>query len=161
MRLNLGALDHHVPGFLNVDIAPPADIIADLRNPWPWEDSTVDAIYAHDVFEHLPNIVHTMNEACRVLKPGGVLDLAVPAVNLEDGRINPGAFCDPTHVSYWHLDVQYYFSKEWNHPGGERGRFGPAYGITAVFNFRTWKLLEYGEGKERRSKLVGILEAVK
>lgn len=160
MKLNLGCSDHVKPGFIGVDIAPPADIVADLRNQWPFEDSSVDEIYAHDVLEHLPQI-WGMNEAHRVLKPGGKLDLAVPAVALGDGRINPGAFCDPTHISWWSPDTIYYFDERWNNPKGERGRLGPAYGITALFRAKLWELKEYGQAHERRSKLYGILEAVK
>lgn len=169
MKLNLGCSDDQKPGWTNVDMAPPADVIADLNIKWPWEDSTVDVIYAHDCFEHLQNPEHpgnrgkiwAMNEAWRVLKPGGVLDLAVPCLILSDGKINPGAFADPTHVSFWTTDDKYYFCEEWNNPQGERGRLGPAYGIKAVFGIRSWRVLEYGEGHERRTKLVALLEAKK
>jgi hypothetical protein len=53
MKLNLGACDRPFPGFLSVDIVPPADLIADLARPWPWEDSSVDEVRAHDVIEHI------------------------------------------------------------------------------------------------------------
>ena len=99
-------------------------------------------------------------EAGAVLRPGGKLDLAVPAVALADGRVNPGAFADPTHVSWWSLDTRYYFGEEWNHPRGERGRLGPAYGIAALFRGE-WRMIEYGAGPEKRSKILAILEAVK
>lgn len=179
LKLNLGANDDRKPGFLSVDICEPADVVTDLRLPWPWEDSTVDEIYAHDVFEHLSQEVGCiafwgeelrrtrvspkiwcMNEAFRVLKPGGILDLAVPCAMLSDGRMNPGAFADPTHVSYWTLDDRYYYGEEWNNPQGERGRLGPAYGIKALFRGE-WKLMEYGAAHERRSKVVAMLRAVK
>lgn len=159
LRLNLGASDHRMAGYLSVDIAPPADVVCDLRERWPWGDGTVDDIYAHDVAEHM-NQIWFMNEAHRVLRPGGKLDLAVPAVALADGRVNPGAFCDPTHVSWWSLDTRYYFNVEWNNPQGERGRLGPAYGITALFR-GAWKMHEYGAADERRSKITAVLEAVK
>lgn len=161
MKLNLGCSDDHWPGYVNVDVAQPADVIADLREPWPWGDSAVEDIYAHDVLEHLPCKIHAMNEAWRVLRPGGLLDLAVPCVMLADGRVNPGAFADPTHRSFWTMDDRYYFCEEWNHSGGERGRFGFAYGIKALFRPRRWDLVEYGQGHERRSKIVALLEAVK
>src|SRR5678816_2772855 len=160
MRLNLGSSDDAKEGFTSVDIAPPADIIADLNCPWPWEDSSVDEIYAHDVFEHLKSQIWAMNEAHRVLRPGGRLDLAVPCVHLSDGRMNPGAFADPTHRTFWCLDTRYYFGEQWNTPRDERGRFGDAYGITALFR-GDWKLVEYGNGPERRSKVMAILTAVK
>jgi SAM-dependent methyltransferase len=160
VKLNLGCSDDHKPGYLNVDCAPPADVITDLNDRWPWPDSSVDEIFAHDVFEHLHSKIWALNEAHRVLKPGAKLDLAVPAVMLSDGRVNPGAFCDPTHRTFWTLDDRYYFGEAWNNPQGERGRLGPAYGITALFR-GAWKLWEYGNGAERRAKVVAMLEAVK
>lgn len=161
VRLHLGCSDDHKPGYLNVDQCPPADEIADLRKPWPWADSSVAEILAHDVFEHLPSKIHTLNEAHRVLRPGGTLDLWVPCVYLSDGRVNPGAFADPTHTSFWTMDDRYYFCEAWNNSQGERGRLGPAYGITALFRPLKWELYEYGSGVERRSKVRAILEAVK
>lgn len=160
LRLNLGSSDDKKEGFVSVDIAPPADIIADLNQPWPWDRSTVEEIYAHDIAEHLHSKIWFMNEAHRVLKPGGKLDLAVPCVHLADGRVNPGAFCDPTHRSFWTLDDRYYFGEKWSGPRDERGRFGDAYGITALFRGE-WSLLEYGAVHERRAKVTAILEAVK
>lgn len=159
LRVNLGCSDDHKSGYVNVDIAPPADVVCDLRERWPFEDSSVDELYAHDVAEHM-NQIWFMNEAFRVLKPGGKLDLAVPAIALEDGRVNPGAFCDPTHISWWSLDTRYYYNVEYNNPQGERGRLGPAYGIKALFR-GAWRMYEYGNGPEKRSKITAILEAVK
>ena len=161
LKLNLGANDDRKSGFVSVDICEPADVVTDLNYHWPWENSTVDEIYAHDVFEHLgPSKIWPMNEAWRVLKPGGILDLAVPCVMLADGRVNPGAFADPTHRTFWTLDDQYYFMEPWNHPGGERGRLGPAYGIQALFRGE-WRMVEYGASNERRSKILAHLVAGK
>ena len=177
MKLNLGCSDDLKPGYVNVDnFAKRLDHErwdsyqqVHLNQPWPWEDSSVDEIYAHDVFEHIspqdwtPSIapkIWCMNESWRVLKPGGLLDLAVPCVMLSDGRVNPGAFADPTHQSYWTLDDRYYFGEEWNTPRDERGRFGVAYGITALFR-GAWILRDYGDEHGRRSKIFAKLEAVK
>jgi SAM-dependent methyltransferase len=75
----------------------------DLEGPWPLETQSVGLIRAHDAAEHLRDPVHTMNEAARVLAPGGFLMISVPST---DGR---GAFCDPTHVSFWNeLSFRYY-----------------------------------------------------
>lgn len=178
MKLNLGCSDDHKVGYLNVDCVKPADLVVNLCNPWPWKDDAIDEIYAKDVFEHLeqhqPRIpddralftgnkgkIWAMNESHRVLKPGGILEFLVPVVCLNDGRINPGAFADPTHVSFWTNDDKYYFCSEWNNMQGERGRLGPAYGITALFDILVWKVQEYGVSYERRSKLHAVLKAVK
>lgn len=161
LKLNLGANDDVREGYITVDIAPPADVVTDLRERWPWPDDSADEILSWDCFEHLPSKIHTLNEAWRVLRPGGRLDMRVPCVMLADGRVNPGAFADPTHSSWWTMDDIYYFDQRWNNPEGERGRLGPAYGIVAVFRAIKWELLEYGKPSERRSKVVAILEAVK
>lgn len=112
-----------MPGYLNVDLVQPADLCVDLELDWPWGDSSIDEIVAHDCIEHLRDKIHTMNESWRVLKPGGVLDIVVPTT---DGR---GADQDPTHVSRWNRNSFWYYTDRDNH----RERFGKAYGIEARF----------------------------
>jgi predicted SAM-dependent methyltransferase len=150
LRLNLGCSDAHRKGWLNVDLCEPADVVADLSELWPWATSTVDEIAAWDIFEHLPSKLRTMNEAHRVLKPGGRLDLRVPTT---DGR---GAFQDPTHVSFWTPNDLFYWCENY----AEWQRFHVAYGITARF-----KVVECDDpAKEyphRVKYLHAILEAVK
>lgn len=170
MKLNLGCSDTKVPGFLGVDLDPQAACVADLRFRWPFPDSSVEEIRAWDVFEHIDNdefrgnrgIIWCMNEAHRVLKPGGILDLKVPCL--------PGSapWVDPTHVNVWTADTRYYFDERWNHPRGERGRLGPAYGITALFRTLPtgrsgidWKPIQYAPDAPDRHKVMVILEAVK
>ena len=148
LRLNLGCSDAHRPGYRNVDICRPADEIADLSQRWPWPDSSVQEVKAWDIFEHLPNKTYTMNEAHRVLVPGGRLDLFVPTT---DGR---GAFQDPTHVSFWTPNDLFYFCQEYQ----EWQRFHLAYGITAHFRVIEQNHAEY---PNRVWKLRAILEAIK
>jgi SAM-dependent methyltransferase len=104
MRLNLGANDRRVEGFISVDIAPPADQIVDLSKPWPWPDSSADEVLAYSVFEHLPDKLATMRELHRILKPGGIARLQLPHATEGDG-----GHCDPSHCSYWTTsDFEYY-----------------------------------------------------
>jgi SAM-dependent methyltransferase len=153
MRLNLGACDRHIEGFLSVDVVPPADIIADLAGIWPWDDSTVEEVLAYDVFEHLPNKRRTMNELWRVLKPGGIARIQVP--HATDGD---GGHCDPTHCSYWTTsDFEYYLKGV-----AERERFRNYYDIQADF-----KLVSIGTTRHARRfgghvvEIQAVLEAVK
>jgi hypothetical protein len=75
MRLNLGcSTDLRGKGWLNVDMAPLENITtpppaegpmfafqqADLTLPWPWEDSSVEEIYAADIFEHIGDCPHLL-----------------------------------------------------------------------------------------------------
>lgn len=152
MKLNLGACDRRIEGFISVDIAPPADQIADLREPWPWADNSVDEVKAHDVFEHLPNRIHTMNELHRVLKPGARATIEVPSAARGAGFAQ-----DPTHVSTWCMNGFQYF----RHDSFAHKRLARSYGITAAFNVLSIKEREYQDEYESVYKITAVLEAVK
>ena len=153
MKLNLGASDRCFEGYLSVDIAEPADIICDLRLIWPWSTSSIEAIKAYDILEHLPDKIHTMNELWRVLVPGGKADIEIPTVR------GVGAVCDPTHCSYWSLgDFEYYESGNY-----ARFRFAQAYGIKAEFKIAEKPIPSMYKNKfgEEVWKAKIMLEAVK
>lgn len=126
MKLNLGCSDRVIPGFIGVDIAPPAEQIVDLSGPWPWEDSSVDEILAYDVIEHLRDKRHTMNELWRVLKPGALARIQVP-----DSSEGDGADCDPTHVTRWNRSSFEYV--ELSTSERERFRGSEYYNVRADF----------------------------
>ena len=124
MKLNLGCCDTLLPGYINVDVHPaPGVTVADLREDWPWPDSSVNHIRAFDIIEHLPDKIFTMNEMWRVLRPGGQAEIAVPTT---DGT---GAWQDPTHVSFWNRRSFLYY--EAGNP--YRERFAEFYNISAKF----------------------------
>jgi glycosyltransferase involved in cell wall biosynthesis len=112
--LDLGGRLNAWDGFKTVDLMD-SDVIADLQQPWPFDDNSVGVIRASHVFEHLRDPIHAMNEAFRVLAPGGWLLIEVPST---DGR---GAFQDPTHVSFWNENSIWYYTKK------EFARFVPAF----------------------------------
>jgi SAM-dependent methyltransferase len=153
IRWNIGSCLRDFPGFLSLDICPPADIVCDLRERWPAEDSTVSEIKAYDLIEHLPDKIHTMNEAYRCLIPGGIFDIEVPTT---DG---PGAWQDPTHVSYWNRNSFLYYT----HGDPHRERFDKYYGVTARFKVRSAQHTKHpdADGKLTVVKLKIVLEAVK
>jgi SAM-dependent methyltransferase len=124
LLVNLGCADRILDGWVNVDIAPrPGVTVADLRKRWPWADGSVQRILAMDIIEHLPDKVFTMNEMHRVLAPGGIAEIVVPTT---DG---PGAFQDPTHVSFWNRRSFLYYQAG----SPYRERFAGSYGISAAF----------------------------
>ena len=148
MRLNLGCCDQILQEWWNVDIVKPCDELVDLREPWPWADNSMDEIRAHDIIEHLPDKIHTMNEAWRVLKPGGKLDILVPTT---EGR---GAWQDPGHVSFWNRNSFFYFE----HGNAHLTRFAPANGVRCAFRVVSEEQREY---PDKVWKLRIVLEAVK
>jgi SAM-dependent methyltransferase len=148
LRLNLGCCDAPLDGYLNVDlIAGPGVEVVDLREPWPWADGSVAHARAWDVIEHLPDKIFTMNELWRILAPGGTAEIALPTT---DG---PGAFQDPTHVSFWNRRSFLYYE------AGNiyRDRFARHYGIRAKFR----PLHERTDSSRDGPRLTILLEAVK
>ena len=148
-RVNLGCCDAPAAGFLNVDRAPGpgVDRLVDLTLAWPWTESSLDEIRAWDIIEHLPDKLHTMNEMWRVLRPGGRAEIIVPTT---DG---PGAFQDPTHVSFWNRRSFLYY--ESGNP--YRERFAASYGIRAAFRIVRERIDRTADGP----KLTILLECVK
>jgi SAM-dependent methyltransferase len=148
MRLNLGCCDAVLPDYLNVDlVGGPGIVTADLRQPWPWVEDSVDHVRAWDIIEHLPDKIFTMNELWRVLRPGGTAEIAVPTT---DGT---GAFQDPTHVSFWNRRSFLYY--EAGNP--YRDRFASSYGIRAKFHIVSDQLDQSLDGP----RLTIVLQAVK
>jgi predicted SAM-dependent methyltransferase len=111
MVLNLGAGIAPLEGAINHDRtthAPHIDMAHDLdRLPWPWADGAFSRIVAQDVVEHLRvDVAEWMGECWRILTPGGLLEVRVPAWDHEN------TWTDPTHrrafaprtFDYWDPD---------------------------------------------------------
>jgi predicted SAM-dependent methyltransferase len=152
LRLNLGASDRHFDGYLSVDLVPPADVVVDLAETWPWDDSSVDGVCAHDVIEHIADRIHFMNELHRVMKPGAEVVIETP--NASRGS---GYFQDPTHKSPWVMNsFQYFEAGSFAHQ-----RLARSYGITAAFRIITLREHQYQDVFEPVWKIVAVLAAVK
>ena len=82
MRANLGCGDQICPGWINIDIVRtgPSVVAHDLSTGVPLPDASCDVVYHSHVLEHLkrPDAQFFMGECFRVLKPGGILRVAVP-----------------------------------------------------------------------------------
>lgn len=55
-----------------------ADVSADLNKPLPIESAVADTVVSFSVLEHLCEPQNMLNEAWRILKPGGAIVLQVP-----------------------------------------------------------------------------------
>ena len=82
LKVHLGpGQKNYLEGWINVDanmFTGKCDVWADLRNPLPFRNETVDAMYSHHMVEHLPNIHDHFYEVYRCLKPGGVYRIGGP-----------------------------------------------------------------------------------
>lgn len=80
-KLHIGAGRVYLPGFINVDIFDThhADLYCDLTS-LPWDKATFDLIYASHVLEHVHRrqVTATLFVWGKMLRPGGILRLAVP-----------------------------------------------------------------------------------
>ena len=104
-RIDICCGDAKPEGYIGVDKFG-GDVPADLDERWPFDDNSIGCIRAYDALEHLKDKTHTMNEAYRVLVPGGWFITLTPST---DGR---GAFQDPTHVSYWNENSFWYYTDQ-------------------------------------------------
>lgn len=81
-RLHLGCGNKYIPGFFHVDVEehPHVDLQAEVNKLDGIESNSVDLIYASHLLEHFGRheVDGVLTEWRRVLKPGGVLRLAVP-----------------------------------------------------------------------------------
>jgi hypothetical protein len=99
IKLNLGCGSRKREGYVNVDISEVCDPdeVVDLEQaPWPWEDSTVDAVLMSHVLEHLggttAQFLTIMKELYRVCVDGADITIHVPHPRHDE------FLADPTHV---------------------------------------------------------------
>jgi SAM-dependent methyltransferase len=64
--------------------------------PYPFRDASFDSLRATHLIEHVSDVVRTMEEFHRLLRPGGRVFLTTPHYT------DFSSFCDPTHR--WHLN---------------------------------------------------------
>ena len=108
-KLNLGCGDDKIEGWVNIDQIESADLRLDLEEAeLPFQDESVEEVYASHVMEHLHNFPALMNEIHRVLMPNGVVEIKVPMYPHKE------AFGDPTHVRFF-TDVTMSYFHEGSH----------------------------------------------
>ena len=106
LRLNLGSGDAPLPGFTNVDAladAPGVDVVADLRQPLPFDDGAAELIYASHVLEHLPypEVPRILADWRRVLRDGGRLLVAVPDLDvIAEQLVRRRGWFTPPHAPW-------------------------------------------------------------
>jgi SAM-dependent methyltransferase len=88
-----------------------ADVVADLAGPWPFPDHSFDLVVANHVREHVPDVLHVMEEAYRVLVPGGRLLIRGP--HFSSPHL---VWSDPTHRRALSMTMFLHFQPDTIHP---------------------------------------------
>lgn len=117
IKLDLASGQSPREGYEGVDaFAPNAKYQVDLlKFPWPWADSSVDAIHCSHFIEHIPMeerngkdmLFCFFDECYRILKPNAEMTVICPSA-----RSNR-AFQDPTHRRFIVAETFLYFDAEW------------------------------------------------
>jgi SAM-dependent methyltransferase len=112
--LDVGCGIRKFPGSIGIDLNPAsaADVICNLdRFPYPFADGSFDSLRAIHVIEHLTDVIRTMEEFHRLVKPGGRVRIETPHYT------DYSSFCDPTHKHHLNSFSFRYF-------GEDHGGFG-------------------------------------
>jgi len=111
VKLNLGCGNDIRKGWINLDIIkkPGIDIVHDLNvYPYPFSDNYADYILMKHVLEHLDDVVKTIEEIHRILKPNGKVEIIVPYYKHKN------AFTDVTHKHFFTEDSLNFLTNDTN-----------------------------------------------
>jgi predicted SAM-dependent methyltransferase len=81
-KLQLGASNTQIAGWLNTDLVPVSREVAylDATRPFPFQDNTFDYVFSEHVIEHIEHerTVSMLHECFRVLKAHGKIRISTP-----------------------------------------------------------------------------------
>ncbi len=96
--LDIGCGGRKLPGSVGMDMLAltGVDVVHNLNTlPWPFPESSFDLVFANHALEHVEDVIATLSEVHRVLKPGGRFVMQVPYFRSVD------AYADPTHRHFF------------------------------------------------------------
>lgn len=129
-KLQIGAQENIMPGWLNTDLEPVDGrvVFLDARQPFPFEDSIFDYVFSEHCIEHMTYAdgLLALRECYRVLKPGGRIRVATPNLNTIVSLCDRRASEMQQRYMKWYIDT---FTPEF-----------PSYAPSFVVNncFRLW-----------------------
>jgi ubiquinone/menaquinone biosynthesis C-methylase UbiE len=104
--LDLGCGARKKPGAIGIDIAriEQVDIVANVFEPLPFRDCSVDEVYAAHLVEHVDDLMAFIGEVWRICKPGALVHFRFPHASTPYG-----IWRDPTHKRGVYLHTFDYF----------------------------------------------------
>jgi predicted SAM-dependent methyltransferase len=115
LRIELGGGESPREGYFNMD----ARYGDDATVEWPFEDNSVEEIYSCEFLEHVEDTEFILQEAIRVLKPGGKFEVRCPdfegivkniftATPKEFEYMKRGILGDGSHEFDFHKTILWY-----------------------------------------------------
>lgn len=104
LRLHLGSGGEPKDGWVNVDLlGDPVELAWDLARGIPFSDGSAEAVFHEHLLEHIPLRAgyFFLRECFRVLRPGGVLRVAVP----DAGRLAASYAGDRSYLRSLHPEA--------------------------------------------------------
>ena len=156
-KLNLGCGRNIMPGWINADLVAqsPDVFIMDASRHFPFPDNSFDYVFSEHMFEHLDlsGQQNMLSECHRILRPDGVLRIAIPhfdflidLVNNPDSDINKKYLDWSYHMFVqdmveYEVDRKYYpvyvvnnFMRDWGHQfihtSGSLLKMGKSFGFS-------------------------------
>lgn len=80
-QVQIGGGTHLLPGYLNIDVIPPADLLYDVREGLPLRTASVSRIFTEHFLEHIDypiSVKAVVAECGRVMRSGGTIIIGVP-----------------------------------------------------------------------------------
>lgn len=97
-KLHLACGSNRMPGWANVDLEGPSSVIKlDLTRPLPSRTDAMSAIYCEHFIEHIERdaAIRLLEECHRTLRPGGILRLSIPNLQVLIAEYQAG------RTGYW------------------------------------------------------------
>ena len=112
VKVELGCGATKTEGYIGLDRfpLPGVDVVADLDQRIPFEDDSVDVIFACHSLEHLSDLYHTMSEIYRICKNGAIIHILAPYHSTATNMANI------YHKQVFNEDTFRFFGRETENP---------------------------------------------
>ena len=89
-KIEIGCGKTKIEGYIGVDRFPleGVDIVADINKCIPFEENSVDVVFASHSLEHMDDLQQVMNEIFRICRHGAIVNILAPYYNTNTNIAN-------------------------------------------------------------------------